>query len=330
MIKNLIQSQELIEVINKSDLIKEYCGIPKDWKDIVKITPDSVHAKYGEGFKARFFSQGILKNGINPKLLIALDQGGVFKHLERKYGIHILEQFYLEENPLITNKIKYSSASFNPDANPETNTVDGYVYRAAVNETFSTIRGGTGTGSSDDGSYIDMRITATTTNNQYSTLCRGICLFNTSSLTTSNYVYSGTITVTPVLDGLDVNDFNASLTWTTASTASNTALASGDYAVAGFGSTHLTDDRAQSSMVTDVDEVFTLNESGKSAISLSSVTKLSIRFLFDVDNSSPTWTSGGENRIAFYDAENGPSIPQLDVTYFKKPTYQNLLLMGVG
>lgn len=331
MLKNLVQSHELIEIINKSDLIKSYCGVPKNWKDIVKITPDSIHAKEGEGFKARFYSRSVLKNGINPRLLIALDSEGVFNHLEKRFGLKIIEQFYLEDNPLLTSKLKYASASFSPDANPETNSVDGYVRRSGVSELYSTIRGGAGTTVDDSGSLIDMRIIATATTDRYSDLTRGICIFNTASLGASVYVSEADLNLTPGINGNDVNSFDPSFSWFSVTTSSSTSLATGDYAVANFGSTQFSENSPlQSTLSLDTEYSWPLNSSGKNHISKTSVTKFGLRDDFDYNNSDPGWISGGDSRMFFYDAENITNIPRLDVTYFPLNLRSPLTLLGVG
>lgn len=328
MIKPLIKSQEFLEAINKSELIKEYCGVP-GWTDIVKVSPDSVHAKHNDGYKARIYSGNPIKNSVSSSLLTVLSKEGVFKHLEKKYGTKIWESFYLEDPVLTSRFLKFASVTINPNANPETNSVDGYVRRSVVSETFSTIRSGAGNTFDDNGALIDMRFTASTTNNQYTDLTRGILVFNTATIGVSNHVSDANIGLTPGLAGTDVASFTLSLNLTSATTASNTALANGDYAVAGFGSTRLSSDVTQASFALDTKKTFTLNESGRAHINLASVTKFGVRFTIDIDNSAPTWINSGDNRIFFYDAESASGKPELNITYFGN-NIRNLSLLGAG
>jgi len=202
---------------------------------------------------------------------------------------------------------------FNPDANPETTSVDGTVDRGGVNETFGTIRGGAGTSSSDtvgSGSGVP-RLSATTTTDQYSLLTRGIYLFDTSSLGAGAIISAATFSL--YIDGAS-NAFSAALNVTSSAPASNTALVSGDYAVAGFGGTDFATDITIASLTINQYTDWTLNATGIAAISLTGITKFACRFTHDIDNTAPTWSSGADAFITPHFAD-GTNKPKLTVTY---------------
>jgi|SRR3990167_989430 len=202
---------------------------------------------------------------------------------------------------------------FNPNADPETTSVDGVVSRDVTSETFGTIRGGAGTSASDTvggGSGVP-RLNSTTTTNEYSELTRGIYLFDTSTLGAGAIISAATFSL--YIDSADAG-LGLSLNITSASPASNTALVSGDYAVANFGSTDFATDIAISAITINQYTDWILNATGIAAISLTGITKFAHRFANDIDNSAPTWSSGASTFITPQFAE-GTNKPKLTVTY---------------
>lgn len=330
MIKSIFKSKEVIDIINKSDLIKSYFGVPKELKKIVKLTKNSIHSKYDEGFQARFFSRRKFKDNISPKLLVALSKEGVLKFIENKFGVKFMESFYLEDNPFLSNKLKFSSGTFNPNPNPESTSVDGYIFRSTAGESFSTMRSGAGTTADDSDTAIDLRLTAGVVLNQWTRNTRCPMLFDTSALTGGVYVTAATLKIASNLGGTDVQSFTLNLTFVSSDPTSNTALATGDYAIAKYGTTHLTDDILQSAFTADSYKTFTLNSSGLGNISLTGISKFGLVFAEDIDNNPPSWSVGGDNRLPIYSAEDAGSLdPTLTVTYYPR-NILNLPLMGIG
>lgn len=203
-----------------------------------------------------------------------------------------------------------------PDANVETVTVDGYVGRTNVGATFSDIRNGAGD-SADDSSTTAYgpQIGHHTTSNTYSIIRRLITLFDTSSLGSSAVISSAVLSYYWVTraNTYTGGEYNCLVT---SSTASNTALATGDYAIAGFGTTELMTRQAWSALTLNAYNDWTLNASGISAINKTGVTKFGVISGVDFDNGA-TWQSGVgdylESRTADYAGTS--SDPKLVITY---------------
>lgn len=216
-----------------------------------------------------------------------------------------------------------ATTSFYPDANPESTSVDGYAAWDGAGSTWATVRAAAGT-SADDTDVFDMRISCSTTLNLIIRNTRGVILFDTSSITNQNFVTAANFKFTGITSA---DDQGLSFTLVTSAPASNTAVASGDYNIANFGTTHLCNDVTIASITDDVEKTTALNASGLAAISTSGITKLGFVFKEDIDNTY-TWSSSAENRFAVYSAEYA-NKPTLEVTYFPiGPT--RLPIMGVG
>ena len=327
MIKPILQSQELVKAINQSDLIKSYCNIPKEWKDITKVSKNSVHRKIGDGkFNARFYGKRKLEDKVTTNIVLTMEKEGVFKHLEKRFGEKILESYYLQSE-FKPKLVKYASANFIPNANPETVSVDGYIDNAVASETWAQITAGNGTTVDDSDSIIQLRIIATTTTDEYEYLSKIKMLFDTSSIGDGYYVDSATLSMTPLFTELD--DFGMSLALVSATTASNTSLSTSDFNSTSFGSTRLASDKTVASMTNDVEFSMSLNTAGISNIDMNGVSKFGAVPDFVLDG-GPTWGNSYDTRLILYSADNGSLEPNLDVTYFEITGYANLLLMGAG
>ena len=269
---------------------------------IIKVTPDSFHE-----IKDSYEDKLIVQATFFPRSPYLKKFAEMLTYLDIMGGIK-------EYKTIPINKLwKYSylATTFNPDANPESTSVDGYVNRNSVNETYATIRAGAGNGS-DDTATNDRtcRIIATTTSNQYDTLQRSIYLFDTSALTAlatiSASVFSLYATVV-------VNAYSDSIRLTTSTPASNTALVNADYAQT--GTTAQSTDVTMASITTSAYNDWTLNATGLSNISKTGITKFATRNTTDADNSAPTWSSGAESGISVNYSDTGSNKPKLVVTY---------------
>ncbi len=207
------------------------------------------------------------------------------------------------------------SATYYPDADPETTSVDGVVERSGVNETWAVIRVGAGTGADDVGTNgLVFYFYATTTTNQWQSLRRSIFLFDTSGLPDNAIISAATLS----LYGYAKADYIPSTPSTniySSNPASNTALAGGDYN--SLGSTAFSTDITYAGWSISAYNNFTLNSSGIAAISKVGVSKFGGRnSQYDVAGSAPPWTSGGNSWVKCYFAEQGAGYqPKLVVTY---------------
>lgn len=209
-----------------------------------------------------------------------------------------------------------TTSTFYPDADPETTSVDGRALRGTVDETFSVIRGGAGTSASDvlDNVYAGF-LRASTTASQYDTLHRGFFVFDTSAIPDADNVSSVTISLHGVSKDSALGTPN--LIIVSATTASNTALAAGDFAIAGFGVTSYASVTYAAFSTTAYNDLG-LNAAGLANISKTSVSKFGTMLSWDFDNSfTGSWVSGAGSSFIVYTAEQAgtTSDPKLVVEH---------------
>lgn len=203
---------------------------------------------------------------------------------------------------------------FNPDANPESTTVDGYVQRAGVTEAWATIRAGAGNGagpSTTQASCVTIQDNGSVWNN----LGRGMFLFDLTN-PVSGVAIPAAATITAVTFSFYCNskkdshtDLNIALV--SASPTSNTNLATGDYAVANFGSTRYASDLDVASVTTTAFNGMAFNAAGIAAATsaIGGILKLGTMYSKDLDNTEPTKVSNDSYVVIdFADATNKPKL----------------------
>lgn len=215
------------------------------------------------------------------------------------------------------------TATYYPDAHPESSSVDGHVHHQDNISDWATLRDGAGTYSDDDDDkdYVAHFECAFTTN-KYDVVGRGIFLFDTSEIPDDATIISA------VLHLYTTSRFNYRDTWLdakvniyTSNPASNTALVGGDFD--SLGTTPLCDtDTPYTDLGTLANpkwNTFTLNAAGLAAISKTGITKLGTREVtYDVGNIAPAWVSGGEFRWTVELAETALGAeyrPKLVIVY---------------
>lgn len=208
--------------------------------------------------------------------------------------------------------------TFNPDADAESTSVDGYcsaeIEAFEPGETFANMRAGTGTTTLrayDSSTTAYAKIGSDSTSNLFLDMQKAIILFDTSSLPDDASISSATVKlyVTYKQDYM-----SQSIGITSSNPASDTALSTADYDEGVYGSTRYATDLTVASITTGAYNTFTLNTDGKNAINVSGITKFAVRVSCDIDNSAPTWASLVSGGIGFTTAD-GSNKPQLTVTY---------------
>lgn len=205
----------------------------------------------------------------------------------------------------------YSSATINPDANPETTTFDGVL--SDGNATWATIRGASSASFevNDSGNTIKAETYLFGGTTYY--IGRLFTLFDTSSLTSSAVVESATYSLYKNATAVS-NGNTTSFALVTTTPASNTAIASGDFDQ--VGSVRQASDFAYASMSTSAYFDMTLNATGLGNISLTGITKFGGRNSRDIDDSAPT----GTNSIECNSSDVGSNKPKLVITYWLPST----------
>lgn len=321
----------LVQLANQSDIVRDYLGV-KDWKNIVKITDNSVHRFVGfkDGkpqIQARFI--GHRRDLGVSNILMRFAQDDVFKHLDRKYQYSESVMFQSVWKPQL---VKYATASFNP-ASGANSPVDGRVGRAGgVNETFAVI---TSTADGNQASAVvganaDMAtlLVNNYVSDRWSDLWRSIFLFDTSSLSGATVSSADFKLYINSANDTTIED-NQTVALVSSLPASNSNIANGDYD--SLGTTRFATDIGVDLLTGAAYNTFSLNATGIVAIDTSGISKFGLRLGCDADGASPTW---GTNKNIFVKgtfADAGSNEPTLDVIYVGGTTNQkNLLLLGVG
>jgi hypothetical protein len=332
--------KELCYLNNESSLFKKYASLvtwfantPEGWellqlpnsKRISLLLPNGYHELLGADKKdvyarATFYSRPVYAPLLSPALLkFDLMQHSIWDFDEaKKVFLWNLGLNKKELPPALVRSVFLDTRTYNPDAHPETTTFDGVAQRDSVTETFTDIRAGAGTGAGDTlgaGGAIP-RLTAYIVSGQYSFLCRGIFLFDTSTL----YYFVSTLDqVNSILFSLyfDAKDnpLSQSLGVVSSNPASNTGATATDYNLANFGSTLFAPYINQNAVILNQYTDFTFNAAGKAAFLLHAINKYGFRYSGDIDNSAPTWASGADSFITPLMADNGSNKPKITVSY---------------
>ncbi len=207
-----------------------------------------------------------------------------------------------------------SAITFSPDAHPESDSVDGTVLHVDSNSTWAQIRDDAGTSGIDDGSQtFHLLLISNASTDRWDQLRRGIYLFDTSGLNDNLKLLSATVSLygTAKLDNLNITP-NVGIY--ASSPSSDTALGAGDYAT--MGDTLLSDQISFANWDTAGYNVFTLNADGLVAVSLTDITKLGARFVFDGEDNEPTWVSAQTTSFSIAEADAGVNQqPILTLTF---------------
>lgn len=219
--------------------------------------------------------------------------------------------------------IVFDSATYYPDADPETSSVDGYAGDSGNNLTFANLKLEAGTLSSSAGATIySSRIKSSTTTNQWAEMWRVIFLFDISAIagaTISDVVFSlyGTAK-------WDNNNATPSVNVYSSNPASNTTIAAGDFVYTRFGTTPYCDTAITYANWIIADPFwndFIFNAAGitfaQAAADGDGILKLGARdSKHDVGTTDPAWVSAVTSGLAHYGSEQGDGFkPKLVVTY---------------
>lgn len=220
-------------------------------------------------------------------------------------------------NPFVPAwNLGYDVLTTYPDPDPEVTTVDGEVRRDGVDEAFSTIRNGAGTGNADTTAAANyVTLAASTTTDQFSALRHSYFLYDTTPL-------GGGANISAVDLSLWGNGFKDANLGTTpihiasSNPASNTGLANGDYLLVGRVSFASITNAAWSTA--GVYNVFGLNASGIANIDRTGISKFSAQLGWDLDGAfTGTWSSSAQNFFQgqYADTAGLTQDPRLQVTY---------------
>ena len=205
---------------------------------------------------------------------------------------------------------------FRPDADTESNSVDGHIGFAGLDDRIDWAAATT-----DDGSAVTqtrdshgtINATAFQRSGTWEDFTRAFLLFNTASIG-SDVVSAAVLAFTSSQTTTSATE----QTWSVVSStpASNTALVAADYD--NVGSTSFGSIEADSGVTTDSStyNAITLNGSGEAAISTSGVTKLAMRWYADLADAEPSsGTNGCQIQMLSADTSGTSKDPKLTVTH---------------
>lgn len=215
-------------------------------------------------------------------------------------------------------EIGASPETFYPDADPETNTVDGTVRTSSISS-WATVKALTTAGWFDSaGDYIyPYYIKAFSNTNTWNRLARSIILFNTDSLPDDANITDVTLSLAGYAK-VDDGYWTPKVNVYSSNPINNDAIEAGDMDPAKFGTTPYAADKAYADWTSDDSyTVFTFNQDGKDAINRTGITKLSTRdVLYDVGTATPGWSSLADCTWTVRSVDyGGETRPRLIVTY---------------
>ncbi len=236
--------------------------------------------------------------------------------------------------PALAKSLRFLTLEKNPDADPETTSVDGYAQRAAGGTSFADVRDGVGTASADTNGANDYPVAfnSTSASDTWGGLVRYFHLYDTSLLTAS-------ATISAAVQSMYINSFidyytTQNMRLVLATIASNTAVVAADFQGTVANTTAQTDaDLDIGALTTSAYNDWTLNATGRGNISLTSITKFGYKITADVTNTAPTWSINQEEivRGTSADAAGTTTDPKLVVTYTVPAAGdKKFTLLGVG
>ena len=203
---------------------------------------------------------------------------------------------------------------FYPDMHPETTSVDGYVQRGGIQQTWAEIWGGAGQDHLDNVATEPVYIYAGSSSNMWLYLLRTIFLFDTTSIPSGATISSAKVSLHLYLktDGLLIlpaaNIFASN-------PASNNDLINADYQC--LGTVPFSSEIGYNDWAEETRHDFPLNANGLAAINKGGITKLGLReSKYDAPNITPAWVKDKFSYFYIYAAEKGGDYrPYLEVTF---------------
>lgn len=310
---------KLVTWFSNTSIGKEYLDLSLDEK-IGLFLPNGYHKKIGNNkYEATFYSRALYA----PKLLPALrvvdffNKIGAYSDIKQiqKALLYEVDNFRLFNNPFGYKhkdlRLRFLTLTKNPDANPESTTVDGLVARTGVQEAWATIIAAAGTIADDSSADMYCQATSGSGTPNWNNIYRIFTLFDTSSLTTSAIISAAVYSLYLLGQG---NALEYDLRLVTTTPASNTALATGDFGSQGTvaQATDLTPP-----LTLNAYNDWTLNATGLGNISKTGITKFGLRLAKDADAAAPTWPGAGlvSDSRQYQAGDSASNKPKLVITY---------------
>lgn len=222
------------------------------------------------------------------------------------------------------------SATYYPDADPETSSVDGMARDAGNDVVWATIITEPGSLAYDSLTALNMfYIVSSATSNQWAILGRGIFLFYTAGLPDEATISAAVLSIYGREKG-DSLGITGDCNIYSSAPVSNTSLVPGDFN--SLGSTAFSTPITYAGFSVIAYNDFTLNASGIANISKIGVSKFGARNAnYDVAANAPDWTSELACYLSGWASEQGTGFkPKLVVTYAVPTEYEKTLTESLG
>jgi len=222
---------------------------------------------------------------------------------------------------LAQGSVYRADATFTPDANPETTSVDGMAARISQTESWGDLITGVGNYGGSSATQEVFGVTSHSVTDEFTQNWCIFLLFDTSAIGTGQEV--GFATLTMKYDRSSDSDMDISSNIYSSNPASNTNIVAADYML--LGSTPFSTAR---DLYTETDGstevVRTLNSDGRSAVSVTGITKLGLGLVqaHEAGGGTPTWAYPASSRIMVRLSEYSGTAddPLLTVTHSSGPT----------
>lgn len=215
----------------------------------------------------------------------------------------------------------FTDATFNPDANPEINTVDGLTLVANQSLSWTNMLTQAAGFVYDSDLSKEFRFWAKNTTNNWDQFSRAHFLFDTSSIGAGQQVDSATIDLSVDKTYFDEFDFYAKFYAT--SPASNTALVLADHGT--LGTTPFSDGIKITDLSTDwTTKTWTLTTDGKNAVDMEGISKFGLAINYDREHGTtgdPTWVSNDRSGFEVRFSESVLNRPTLTVNHSAVSTF---------
>lgn len=244
--------------------------------------------------------------------------------------LHTVKLVGKEGTEITIGKIGNTTSTFYPDADPESTSVDGFANKGAGLSSWAASRSAAGDGSNDTSTSGIVVQSEQAGANDYP-IKRTFYLFDTSALPDGDTIDSATLSIYSTGSGNDTESSSpADLVLTESNPASNTAIVNSDYDIGNWAS-FTTEFASRIDLGTFIGtsqyHVFTLNASGLSNISKTSISKFGVRAANDFDNNAPTARSYG---FGYYADQTGTTNdPKLVVIHSGGTAYNMPVTVGV-
>ena len=185
---------------------------------------------------------------------------------------------------IVPGKVGKTTTTVYPDADVETNTVDGWVFDNTTNQIWADKRAAAGDSFGDSGAFNNTPLLQRNGADDYSNLWRSVFLFDTDAI--------GTDSISAATLSLYGSNFNATLggdiTIVLSNPTSNTALATADYEITAHWTMtqQNTTDIAVASWANAYND-FALNATGIGNINKTGITKFGAVTSWDRTNTAP-------------------------------------------